>query len=262
MKKGSNKRERTIEINVTTLIAVVSLIIMLVLAILASISVVKGFAKVSRIEVLGDSPYESEEIISASGIRAKDKLYGIDKEEAERKIKAYCPYIDKVTIESNFPNTVKITVESQVASWYVEIYGDYYALDENLRVLEETTNKDKFVALKIPQLTLPNIKSTVVGSTLEFGKTEQEKRSASEFMAAVQMTTFKSRLTFVDIEERFNITLVVDGNIEVYVGSITDADIKLAALEEALSNTSLEGYTRAEIDVSDPRNVFVRPIYD
>ncbi|MBO7250066.1 MAG: FtsQ-type POTRA domain-containing protein [Clostridia bacterium] len=262
MKKGSNKGERTLEINLTTLIALVSLVIMLVLAILASISVIKSFARVSKIEVFGDSPYEREEIVNASGIRAKDKLYSIDKEEAERSIKAYCPYVDKVTIESKFPNTVKITVESKAASWYVEIYGDYYALDEDLRVLEETSNKDKFTALKVPQLTLPNIKNAVVGSALEFGKSEQEKKSADEFMSAIQMTTFKSRLTLVDIEERFNITLVVDGNIAVYVGSITDADIKLAALEKALSNTSLEGYSRAEIDVSDPRNVFVRPIYD
>ena len=192
----------------------------------------------------------------------KDKLYDIDAEAVERNIKAYCPYISEVEIETDFPGTLRIIVESFAASWYVEIFDDFYALDAELRVLEETTNNQKFIAAGIPKLTLPNISSTVVGTPLIYGKNEQEIKYAEEFMNAVKGTTFKSRLTLVDIDEQFDIYIEVDGTIKVYMGSIRDADVKLDAVEQALADPKLKDCTGAEIDVSNPQMLSVRPKYN
>lgn len=262
MKKRSRQGEKTLEIDVMTLISVAIVIVMLAFAIFGLIRLTKSFMRVSVIEVRGDSPYEQEDIIRASGIRMKDKLYGVDDETVERKIKAYCPYISEVDIETKFPNRIRINVESLAASFYVEIFEDFYALDADLRVLEETPDNQKFIAAGIPKLTLPNISSTVVGSTLIYGKNEQEVKYAEEFMSAVKGTTFKSRLTLVDIDEQFDIYIQVDGTINVYMGSIKDADVKLDAVERALSDPKLEGCTGAEIDVSNPQMLSVRPKYE
>lgn len=262
MMRRSKKAEKTIEIDVMTLIYAAIVIVMAVLAIIGLIRLTKSFMRVSAVEVRGDSPYEVEEIITASGIRIKDKLYEVDADEVERKIKAYCPYIIKAEIEQKFPNKIKITVESMQPSWYVERAGDYYALDADLRVLEETYDNRKFITAGVPKLTLPNIKRSVVGETLIYGDNEGEIKYAEEFMNAVLGTTFKSRLTLVDIDEQFDIYIEVDGTIKVYMGSIRDADVKLDAVEKALSDPRLGDCTGAEIDVSNPQMLSVRPKYD
>lgn len=262
MKRRSKQSEKTLEIDVMTIISVAIVIVMLALAIFGAIRLTKSFMKVSVIEVRGDSPYEPEEIITASGIKMKDKLYKVDTETVEKNIKAYCPYINKVDIQTKFPNRIRISVESLAASFYVEIFGDFYALDADLRVLEETHDNQKFIAAGVPKLTLPNISSSVVGSTLIYGKNEQEIKYAEEFMNAVKGTTFKSRLTLVDIDEQFDIYIQVDGTINVYMGSIKDADVKLDAVERALADPKLDGATGAEIDVSNPQMLSVRPKYE
>lgn len=262
MMRRSKQSEKTIEIDVMTLISVAIVIVMLALAIIGVVRLTKSFMRVSVIEVRGDSPYESEEIINSSGIKMKDKLYEVDAEAVEKNIKAYCPYISEVEIDTKFPGKLRITVESLSASWYVEIFDDFYALDANLRVLEETSDNQKFVAGGIPKLTLPNISSTVVGNTLIYGKNEGEIKYAEEFMNAVKGTAFKSRLTLVDIDEQFDIYIQVDGKINVYMGSIRDADVKLDAVERALADPKLKDCTGAEIDVSNPQMLSVRPKYD
>ena len=262
MMRRSKQGEKTIEISVMTLVSVAIVTVMLILAILGIVRLTRSFMRVSVIEVRGDSPYEQEEIINSSGIKKKDKLYEVDAETVEKNIRAYCPYISEVEIETRFPGKVRINVESLSAAWYVEIFEDYYALDSELRVLEETSSNQKFIAGGIPKLTLPNISSTVVGGTLIYGKNEQEIKYAEEFMNAVKGTTFKSRLTLVDIDEQFDIYIQVDGTINVYMGSINNADVKLDAVERALSDPKLKDCTGAEIDVSDPKMLSVRPKYD
>ena len=262
MMRRSKHGEKTIEIDVMTLASVAIVIVMLALAIFGIVRLTKSFMRVSVIEVRGDSPYEAEEIVNSSGIKMKDKLYEVDAGLVEKNIKAYCPYISKVEISTKFPGKIRINVESLAAAWYVEIFEDFYALDADLRVLEETSDNQKFVAGGIPKLTLPSVRSTVVGSTLLYGANDGEIKYAEEFMNAVKGTTFKSRLTLVDIDEQFDIYIQVDGTINVYMGSIRDADVKLDAVERALEDPKLHGCTGAEIDVSNPQMLSVRPKYD
>ncbi len=270
MGRVSDKTERTIEIDKMKIISAVIILIMCVLVLIGVIRLVRSFMKVSDFYVTGDSPYEIEDIVNASGIRPGDKLYKIDVDAAKRRIMASCPYISEIEIKSRFPNTVEIRVESLTASWYVAIAGDYYALDSNLRVLEETSNNQKFINGGIPQITLPNIKTAVVGEELVFGDSESEVKYADEFMNMVKQTSFKSRLTLVDIERRFEIYIQVDGVFNVYMGSATDIKSKLDAIEKALSDPMLENCVSAEINIVDESNgagvskyrYDIRPVYD
>ena len=262
MKRREDRAEKVIEIDLMKLIRALIVLAMCVLLVISSISFVKGVLRVSRFEITGDSPYEREEIINASGIRPGDKLYGIDPESVEKNIRARCPYIQKVIVKSRFPNKVKIDVTSQTASWYIEIEGDYYALDADLKVLEETVDNKKFIDGGIPRLTLPNIKSAVVGTELVFGDNDSEVRFADEFMRMAKLTTFKSRLTLVDIENRFEIYIQVDGKVNVYMGNTENASVKLKAVETALKDPRLDDCISAEIDASDPSAISVRPVID
>lgn len=262
MKKKSQKAEKTIVIDIVKLISVLLIIAMCVLLIISAVRYVKGLMKVSGFEIIGDSPYDREDIINATGIKLGDKLYGIDYEEIEKRIMTECPYINGAKIKSVFPSTVKINVSSLSASWYVKIIDDYYALDADLRVLEETTDNKKFINGNVPHLGLPHIKSAVVGSTLTFGESEGEIKYANEIMNMIKATTFKSRLTAVNIENRFDIYIQVDGKIDANMGDASKFEAKLNALQKVLDDGRLQGCVSAKIDVSSPENIAVSPIYD
>ena len=262
MGHASDKTERTIVIDKTKIISAIIILVMSVLVIIGSVKLIRSFMTVSEFDVTGDSPYEVEDIVNASGIRPGDKLYGIDRKEAEKRIMTLCPYISEVSVRSRFPDRVEIRVESLTASWYVELAGDYYALDTDLRVLEETTDNEKFINGGIPRLTLPHIKSAVVGSPLVFGDSETEIKYANEFMDMVKKTSFKSRLTLVDIDQRFDIYIQVDGVYNVYMGDSKDTGAKLEAVEKALASEKLKNSISAEIYVADLSAVFIDAEYD
>ena len=262
MKRTSDKTEKVIEIDKMKIVSAAVILIMCVLALIGVIRFVRSLMRVSEFDVTGDSPYEVEDIVNASGIRPGDKLYEIDEDEAKRRIMAYCPYITEIEIKSRFPKTVEINVSSLTASWYIEFAGDYYALDAELRVLEETSGNQRFISGGIPKLTLPNIKEAIVGSTLLFGENESEIKYANEFMDMVKQTSFKSRLTLVDIDQRFEIYIQVDGVFDVYMGDISNTSKKLEAVEKALRSPQLENCVSAEINVVSPSEYSIKPVYD
>ena len=147
--KQEASRERSISLDINKITAYAIVIIAIVFALISVILVVRSFMRVSEIDVTGYSSYSSEDIITATGIKMGDKLYSIDKSEIARNIMRDCPYVSSVNVKFRFPNTVKIDLECYTAVWYVEIEGDFYSLDAELRVLEETFNEQKYKNGKI-----------------------------------------------------------------------------------------------------------------
>ena len=221
-----------------------------------------SFLPVSHYDILGDYSYDNEEIIGACGVRKGDKLYDVNCKDAERLLLEKCPYLESAQVERRFPNTLRIVLSEKRASWYVELLGNYYALDAELNVMESVSQNVKFVNGGIPCLTLPHLKKAMVGEPLQFGEDEAEIRYATELMKQVTSTRFKSRLTVLDIENRFAIRIQVDGKYNVYVGTSENISLKLSAVEKALAKVEQEkDCIGAEIDVSDPSSISVRPQY-
>ena len=102
----------------------------------------------------------------------------------------------------------------------------------------------------------------MVGKILEFGESDAEIKYAKELMVQVLGTKFKSRLTLLDMESRFEIYIEVDGKYSVYMGNRENMKLKLEAVEKALQSDKLKDCTSAEIDASDPAVVAIRPQFD
>jgi cell division protein FtsQ len=212
--------------------------------------------------VSGVSQYEKNEVVEASGIKKGDKLYKIDKDEVEARLMESCLYFDSVKVVRKFPGTVVFRVEEKMAQWYVEVSGSYYALDSELLVLEETHSNEKFVKGGVPELVLPELSRMICGEKPQFGSSEAESERVEALLLEIQSTTFKSRLTLVDMESRFDIKVVVDGKYDVYIGDPTNVSEKLTEVERILKTDELKNCAGAEIDASlVPQPVTVRRIY-
>ncbi len=223
---------------------------------------IRSMLPVTNFVVSGVTQYEKMDIVEASGIKKGDRLYKIDADEVEQRLLEECLYFDSVKVEKKFPNTVIFRVEEKVAQWYIQVSDSYYALDSDLLVIEETYSNEKYVKGGVSQLILPELNRLICGETPQFGSSEAESERVEALLKEIQAMPFKSRLTLVDMESRFDITVVVDGKYDVYIGDPTNVTEKLTEVEQILKTDELKNSAGAEIDASlVPLPITVRRIY-
>ena len=148
-----------IEIDVRAFLLLLVTVLMCAIFVFTAFLFIRSFFGIRHFEVMGGELYEYTDIVNASSLKRGDKLYAIDKKAVEARIMDECPYIESVKITAKFPNKVKFSVVEKIASWYIDIAGDYYILDPNMNVVTETSLKEKVVSLGACELALPNIKS-------------------------------------------------------------------------------------------------------
>ncbi len=222
---------------------------------------IRSFLPLKKVVLSGVTDYDASELLGHAGIRTGDRLYGIDLGDAEKRMLEECPYLENVELERQFPSGLIIRVTEKIPQWYIAVSGDYYAIDTEFMVIKESITNERLKALGVPQLILPNLRSAVCGELPDFGADETEIKKSLEVIYAVQSTAFKSRLTLVDIESRFDVNMEVDGKYSVYMGDCSNIKEKLAAVERILASGKLSEFAGAQIDVSVPETVNVKPIY-
>ena len=256
------EKQKRVRPDKNKIVAISITVAMCLIAAFSLFVLICSFLPVKRFELSGITQYDKAQIISESGIALGDKLYSVDIKETEERLMENCTYIDEVYVERKFPNKIVIRVVEKVPQWYIEVSGSYYSLDSGLVIIEETVSNEKFKAMGIAQLKLPNVRSLILGELPEFGADETELKKALELISAIQQNSLKPRLTLVDMESRFDVNLVVDGKYNVYMGDIFNTEEKLAAVQEILKSGKLKELAGADIDASVPETVSVKPIYD
>lgn len=265
-------KEVTVEIDVLTVVSVALIILLGVLLLFTVVDFLRGFLEVKRFEIVGDDPpYLAGEVAESAGIEKGDKLYRIDRSRAEKEIIKNCAYIEKVNIKRSFPNKVKFVVECYEPIWYIEISGDFYVLDENLRVLEETKNEQRLYDSDITKLTLPNVKKAIVGEEIVFGSSEVETEATIEIMQTILSSPIRNMLSSADIDNRYDIHFELDsvvddiklsGKFLVSVGGYSKLETKLEYVARAIAKESFENVGGGTINVSeDGDKVSIRPEY-
>lgn len=247
MSEGSSrkKHKRVLVVNVRKLVLLAVTLLMCLLTVLSFSLLLRRFLKVTSYDVAGISRYDREELIAASGVKKGDLLYAVDEDAVEARMMKECPYLSSVTVQVRFPNTLRIQVEGREAQWYLDIAGAKYALDGELRVIAETANP-----VGVTKLLLPNIQSAIYGEVPLFGESETEKKRTLEVIDVIRRTSFKDRLTEVDLESRWDIHLVVDGDYRVSLGDLTDLEAKLRAVEAILAKETLAEHTSGSIVIT------------
>lgn len=245
--KKSNGRLRRILLSKQFCITV--LVVMTLLALLCLIKVVLGFMPVEKFELQGDTHYELVEIRNSSGIGKGEKLYRINEKKAEENIIKGCPYVKSVKIKQKFPNTVVFVIEERESGWYIQVGENFYGLDYDLRILNETYLEDEFIERGLTKLTLPELESGIVGELPKFASEDEQLLTETlEIIEAFRSHEIKSRLTGLDVSNRFEIKLEIDNAYEVYFGDMTSFDIKVKALTEVLRKSAEEyGFSGGKI---------------
>ena len=248
------------------IIIIAATALMCALATAGLIIFVCSFLPVTKVELSGVTDFDKAEIVKLSGIEMGDKLYSVKTDEVEEHLMEVCPKFEKVEVDRKFPNTIVFKVTEKIPMWYIDVADSYYVLDSKLEVIDEVQSKERFAGMGVPELVLPKVKSVMLGELPVFGDPENEDKTdvecAIKVISAVQGTTFKARITTVDVSNRFDVRMVVDGKYSVQMGDYTNTEAKIKAVNAILTSDKLKDYDAAEIYAADPAAITYRPLYN
>jgi len=261
-KKGrrrSSKKKRTdivVEVDVRAVVALAVTVVMGLLCALCLFLYARSFLGIKRFELEGMSRYAEIDVVEASGLKLGDRLYTLDFDRVEEKILEECPYLESVKISARFPHTVRFSVEERIPEWYLDIAGDYYVLDHTLTVITEVSSEEGLIKEGVTKLRLPNVTRVMKGELPEFAtkdgeRDETELRKTLELITTVRGSSFKKRITELDLSDRFHIRMTVDGSYYVSLGDANGLEAKLRKVEELLNSEIAKQYPSAEVDASN-----------
>lgn len=205
--------------------------------------------KCSSFEVEGTERYTAEQIIEKSGLKTGDSLLSIDETAAERAIVEALPYIDTADVSKSFPTKIKISV-TEAERWYqVEHEGSSYIVSRLGKIIEQGSDA------KLPKIIGFEAAEPYVGGTLT-SSVEAKTTLASEVLSAAENAGLK-KITSIDITDRFEITVLVDGRITLQLGISTELDNKMHIAYELIEN-EISATESVTVNITNTEKVYVR----
>ena len=229
------------------------MVLMCVLALISVVSVFLRFLGVSSFEIKGETSYKLSEIVSVSGIRSGDAMYSINESDAQERILKRCPFLKSVKVKKSFPNKVVFELEERLLGWYLQIGDDFYALDYDLCVLQETYDESALRERGLALLVLPELQSAICGSLPEFGRGDEHLIAETlKIIDLFRTHEMKSRITYLDLTNRFEIKLTLDETFTVNIGDTGDLETKLATVKSTVASAKESGFAGGELNMISP----------
>lgn len=201
---------------------------------------------IGDVRVEGSSAYTADELLAAGGLSIGDRLPIFSVNTAEKTILDNMPYIKSCNISVKIPGTVIIEVKDEIPVAYTEMFGEYYALSVDLKVLERADSKNNFSELLYVKL--PFAKLAVVGEQIQISEKE-DGEYIKTFLSLLSESDLYGRIDIVYFDEKFDIVASVDDKYRVLFGSPFDMKLKMATVSKIIEENSEICQTNGIVDV-------------
>ena len=201
---------------------------------------------ISEIKIEGNSIYSKDELLIAGGLALGDRLPMFSSDTAEEKILSEMPYLSTCNVTVKLPNVLTISVEEERAVACTQLFGEYYALSKDMKVLERASAPESFD--KLLYIELPFAKRAVVGEKLVFENGENGNYIVN-FLELVADSELEGRVGRVYFDKKFDIVASVDGKFRVLFGSPSDMKMKIAAVAKIIEENTDKCSSCGIIDV-------------
>lgn len=200
---------------------------------------------IQTIRVDGNQIVTVEQINEQIGNVIGQNLFKNGKKNIAKKLSSIA-YIQDVDVSKHlFPPSMTVTITECVPGGYFKIDGNYIVIDENGKVLEQSS----VLREGIPQILGIDDASYTVGQKI---KIADEEKAQVLFTCIQQMhkTGLLGKINVLSIENLTNIQLTYDNRLEVLCGSQLDIDRKLRLFRETVNSSNLAENARGTIDLS------------
>lgn len=235
------------EKHVNKLVAVAVILLILLLGTYFCFSKLFVFKKLKVVDNSGKKHYTNEQILEGLGIQKGSLLYDVDIKSAEERAKYSLPYVD-VTLRKQYPSTVVANVDYRTPRFYVNVDNNLYVLSENLVVLEKTDNIEMIEENALVYLRFSAISKCVEGEKLYLDPEIEEIL----FLISDELenNAMSARITEINMENKYDITLMHDTRYIVKIGDRTNLDKKILLMKTVIDDKISVGET-GSVDVTD-----------
>lgn len=228
------------------------------------------------IEVSGDvTMFNEGEIIDAAEIDEGDSLFLRSSGSIKRRIMKNLPLAKSVKVRKTVSGKVKIEIEFGDVDFYTEIGGKFYAVSEDLRVLDVSESRAKYSAYGASRVVIPEVREPVLGEKLVFYDTVEETDTegetlyevkeerayayVSDFLSALKESGFSEQTDGVMLDVKFAVTIVYDMKYKVCFGDASELGPKFNILFGILNDEAMKSMEKVYIDLSTPSKATARP---
>ncbi len=174
-----------------------------------------------QIEVSGMQRYTADEIIDVSKIRKGDNLLHVDTAKAAENIESGLAYVESAKVERSFPTGIVITV-AEAEKWYcINQFGVKAVISRGGKILEKGSSQG------LVEVTGYEAESLETGTRLT-SKVEGKKTIPEQILKAADKAGITD-IDSIDMTDRFDINVLVEGRITLELGGISEIDAKMQA---------------------------------
>lgn len=191
------------------------------------------FFKIDAVYVIGDTRYETADIIKKSGINLGDNLFLCNTEKISTRLCENLPYLGSVNVDRKIPNEIILKVEESKACMELSYQGSYVLINKCQKVLERPDDLVPEVIL----LNGPTVKCAQVGQPICFDNPDDSlvmKQILNEIAGE------EDKISEVNISDPSNLFVVFQNKIKVLLGTPDELNYKFKVagkiISEKLSN--------------------------
>lgn len=245
-----------------------------VLAVVFGMSI---FFKVETVLVSGCDKYSAWEVSEASGIETGSNLMTISRAQISGNIISKLPYVGKVRVGINLPDTVNIEItELDIVYTIADENGDWWFMNDQGRIIEQTDHivaegytQVLGVTIQVPQVgdqaaaKEQEVQSVTVTEPLDgeaptgeteppvtvTGTAEAEKlNTALTVLQELSTNSVSGDIDSVDVTSRTAIELWYDERFQINLGDLSQLTYKISALKATVNQ--MESYESGHLDLS------------
>lgn len=187
------------------------------------------FFKADHIEITGNSRYQTQEVLTASGLKTGDNLFFLNKYDVAEKISTALPYVESVQIHRRLPDTLCIRVQECVCNVALQHDGKAWIVCDSGKIVDAYAPEAAQSCTQVTGVTLVNPQ---IGAVL--AADEQTQLAQEQLMEIIRNLRTKGMLSDVQeihLEEASVITLRYLNRFDVEFLWGADFDYKLSFLQ-------------------------------
>ena len=234
------------------LLIFVTLIILLI--VWGICSIIMSFMKINKIIIDGEVKYTESQITEVCEIEVGMRVNDIDTDDIEKRLIEGLTYISKVKVKCSFFGNIKIYITEDVAKYYTQISEGYFCLSSDFRLLEMSTDKQKFSDLMY--IELPAVKSAIVGNMVSYYD-ETSGELVRLFVSDLNNSILNNKIISVDASEKYNLSVsCID--YDVIFGAYKDIETKLGYVELMEKDSVVKEREGVIFDVSNTESATIK----
>ena len=244
--------------------------------------------KVTDVTATEGSYYSSSAVVASLGVEAGDEMLGFDGFAVIKELRQRLPLLDRVKVRKHLNGTVSVTFTEVEELYYTQHNQNYYIIDAKTHeVLCVMAKPDEARRVGAVYLGLPECTRVRVGEELSFvvlpyapeteapeistyeletDEPERENAYVFDFVEALMSSSLSERVVGMELGDRYDLWLVLQGGIRIRVGDMEELERKLTLADRSLQDKAASGGIPdgmpTLVDVSDPTRIIHRSAPD